>query len=113
RWAIFNEDGASMPPGTLFNIEYATNAAASAVVTTTEANQLNNAVTFTPARQNASATRFWATPNWNPGSSFGVLNNHLIGVMYIFPNTREGVILNQDVASMPLGASFNVVFAWA
>lgn len=45
------------------------------------------------------------TPNWNPGGVGGTYNNHAIGVWYT--GTRWS-IFNQDIAAMPIGASFNV-----
>jgi hypothetical protein len=47
------------------------------------------------------------TPNWNPPGSSGVYNNHPIGVFYI-TSVKRWAIFNQDFASMPVGAAFNV-----
>lgn len=45
------------------------------------------------------------TPSYNPGGGSGVYDNHPIGVYYYSGRWR---IFNQDFASIPSGASFNV-----
>ena len=46
------------------------------------------------------------TPNWNPGGVCPcVYNNHPIGVWY---TGSQWAIFNQDIAAMPVNASFNV-----
>jgi hypothetical protein len=45
------------------------------------------------------------TQNWNPGGVSGVYNDHQIGVWY---TGSDWSIFNQDLAAMPVGASFNV-----
>jgi hypothetical protein len=49
----------------------------------------------------------YVTPNWNPGGSGGTYNNHPIGVWYN-SNRQKWAIFNQDGATMPEGAAFNV-----
>jgi hypothetical protein len=54
----------------------------------------------------------WVTSNWNPrGYNAGGYNNHPIGVWY---NTslHRWAIVNQDGAAIPVGAAFNVMFAY-
>lgn len=46
------------------------------------------------------------TPNWNPGGIGGTYNNHPIGVYYDGSKWR---IFNQDLATIPVGAAFNVI----
>lgn len=46
------------------------------------------------------------TPNWNPGGLGGTYNNHPIGVWY---TGSQWAIFNQDRASVPPGAAFNVL----
>jgi hypothetical protein len=47
------------------------------------------------------------TPNWNPGGTGGTYNNHAIGVWYN-TGTSKWEIFNQDYATMPVYAAFNV-----
>src|SRR5690606_11362551 len=50
----------------------------------------------------------FVTQNWHPGGGLlGVYNDHAIGVWYHEDREQWG-IFNQDLAVMPLGASFNV-----
>ena len=48
------------------------------------------------------------TQSWNPGGGDGTYNNHPVGVWYDRSRGRWA-IFNQDRASMPKGAAFNVV----
>jgi hypothetical protein len=50
----------------------------------------------------------FVTQNWNPGDSSGQYNDHSIGVWYR-SSTGRWAIFNQDIASMPEGADFNVI----
>ena len=49
----------------------------------------------------------YVTPNWNPGGSAGIYNDHPIGVWYDDERQRWA-IFNQDREPMPEGAAFNV-----
>jgi hypothetical protein len=61
----------------------------------TVTNNLPNAVLF-------------VTPNFNPGSISGTYDPHPVGVCYN-PGSGRCTILNEDGASMPLSAAFNVL----
>jgi hypothetical protein len=54
--------------------------------------------------------RMLVTPSWNPPGHGGVYNNHPIGVFYIV-SVGKWAIFNQDLAAIPVGASFNINFA--
>jgi hypothetical protein len=47
------------------------------------------------------------TPNWNPEGSPGIYNAHPIGVWYD-SEAQRWAVFNQDLAGMPVEASFNV-----
>lgn len=50
------------------------------------------------------------TANWNPGGAYTGFDNHQVGVIWM-GNAQNGyswAIINEDQASMPIGASFNV-----
>lgn len=49
----------------------------------------------------------FATANWNPGGTYTGFDNHQIGVWYDSWAAKWS-IFNEDTASMPVGASFNV-----
>jgi hypothetical protein len=49
----------------------------------------------------------YVTPTWNPGGRGSTYNDHPIGVWYDTKRQRWA-IYNQDKASMPNGAAFNV-----
>lgn len=48
------------------------------------------------------------TPNWNPGGTGGVYNDHAIGVYYSLVQDKWA-IFSQDKAAMPISATFNVL----
>ncbi len=48
----------------------------------------------------------FVTPNWNPGGVGGIYDNHPIGVWY---DGTHWAIFNQDIAAMPVNATFNVL----
>ncbi len=52
------------------------------------------------------------TQNWNPEGDDGIYNDHPVGVWYD-DSTGRWAIFNEDSASMPEGAAFNVVVAAA
>jgi hypothetical protein len=108
RWAIYNQDGASIPVGAQFNIFAA-------------ASSDNEMFTSSPASNNFS-TDFvndgrlnrhpewlvFATLNWNPGGACGCQSDdHAIGVYYA-PGLGEWAVYNEDTATIPLGTAFNL-----
>ena len=48
------------------------------------------------------------TQNWNPGGVGNKYNSHPIGVYYS-SGEQKWAVFNQDLASMPTGAAFNVL----
>jgi hypothetical protein len=60
-----------------------------------------------PLSNNDPNAIIFETPNFNPGGGAGTYNNHNEGVFYDVGTNRWSVF-NQDLAAMPLGASFNV-----
>lgn len=50
----------------------------------------------------------FVTQNWDPPEGTSVYNNHVVGVYYSGGRWR---IFNEDIASMPVGAAFNVMAA--
>lgn len=47
------------------------------------------------------------TPNYNPGGSGGIYNNHFTGIYYA---GGQWALFNQDFADMPQGAAFNLLY---
>lgn len=107
-WYIFNEDFAPIPNGAAYNVNLGTGFF---VQTATSANSSSNATYIDqPGLNGQSGAQLIITPNWNPGGSiWGVRNAHPVGVGYNLFLGRW-YIFNQDGASMPTGASFNVVW---
>src|SRR6266487_372409 len=109
KWAIFNQDRATMPMGASFNV-YALPQANDQDVfvhTTTSANSTNFSTTIDNSySNNQSSVILLVTPNWNPGSTRGVYDNHPVGVWY---HNGKWHIFNEDQTAIPAGASFNVV----
>jgi hypothetical protein len=109
KWAIFNENGTSIPNGAAFNV-YALPSTAYSGVFIHTATAGNSAGDWTdlnyPAANNNPNALLLVTPNWNPGGSGGTYNNHPIGVWY---HSGKWAIFNQDLTAIPTGASFNVM----
>lgn len=121
EWSIFNEDGTPMPLRVYFNVmafPYAASfyntspgfrGSAGFVQTATPANT-SGYITFinTPSLNGHPSAKLIVTQNWNPGGIGGVYNPHAIGVWYDW-SVGEWTIYNEDFASIPGGASFNVL----
>jgi hypothetical protein len=110
RWAIFNQNLAPIPAGTIFNV----------VVLRTPENAVlragpENTVEYStyldhPIANGNPGAVLTVTQNWNPGGGGGVYNNHPVGVRYD-PDRRRWAVFNKDLANIPRGAVFNVA-AW-
>ncbi len=109
KWGIFNQDLAAMPVGSSFHVFVLQENYPGAFVHTATAGNISGHITSIdhPLTNNNPNAIVFVTPNWNPGgSSSGTYNNHNIGVYYAAGKWR---IFNQDLATMPTGAAFNVL----
>ena len=111
EWAIFNEDLAKMPIGVSFNVIVGTSASGGTefLQTVTSSNRSGDLTLINnPATNGTPNGVLFVTHNWNPGGIGGTYNPHPIGVSY---DTGSGqwAIFNEDGASMPLSAAFNVL----
>jgi hypothetical protein len=113
KWAIFNQDLVNMPVGTDYNVLIPDAALGVFVHTATVGNTVANwtYLDHPQANNNPNALLF-ITQNWNPGGVGGTYNDHPVGVWY---DDVEGkwAVFNQDFATMPTNASFNVLVAGA
>ncbi len=108
KWSAFNQDLATMPDGTAFNVEIVPAGPSSFVQRASPANTTTNATFIdNPLTNGHPNALVFATPNWNPGGGDGTYDNHPIGVYYE-PSVGRWAIFNQDLAPMPGGAAFNV-----
>ncbi|MDQ3659330.1 MAG: hypothetical protein M3338_06610 [Actinomycetota bacterium] len=107
RWAIFNQDLAPIPAGTIFNV-VVLRTPENAVLRAAPANtdQYSTYLDHPVANGNPGAV-LAVTQNWNPGGGGGTYNNHPVGIRYDADNQRWAVF-NKDLASIPEGAVFNV-----
>jgi len=110
NWAIFNQDLAAMPANASFNVLIPnagpgvfvhTASAGNTECVSSQCTRIDN-----PLSNNNPNAILLVTPNWNPGGTGGVPDNHPIGVYY---RGTKWDIFNQDLAAMPDGASFNVM----
>jgi len=108
RWAIFNQDVTAMPEGAAFNVHIPVE---DSTVFTHEATVANTSLNYTLIDNNPNATVF-VTQNWNPPGEADIYNNHVVGVWYS-TSQQKWSVLNQDEASMPIDASFNILVASA
>jgi len=106
KWAIFNQDGITMPTGASFNVSSPARESALFVHSADAGNTVGSTTEIDNplANSNPNATVF-ITQSWNPGGAGGVFNDHTLGVLY---NGSGWAIFNQDSGAMPVGASFNV-----
>jgi hypothetical protein len=108
KWNIFNQDLAAMPVNASFNVTVPTAGTGTGVFvhTATAPNISGNwtAIDYPLTNGNPNAIII-ATPNYNPGGAGGIYDDHPIGVWY---NGSKWSIFNQDLAAMPVNASFNL-----
>ena len=110
KWCIFNQDISAMPDGAAFNVLIPPTGADVFVHTATAANITGNwtAIDHSLTNNNPNAIVL-VTQNLNPGGGVGgTYNPHPIGVSYS-GGAKKWAVFNQDLASMPTGADFNVI----
>ncbi len=109
NWKIFNQNFASsMPENTQFNVWVPPEDASSFVHTAAAGTITGNfTVIDNPLTNGLPGALLRVTQNFNPGGGGGFYNNHVIGVFYSL-STLKWNIFNQDIAAMPVGASFNI-----
>ena len=110
QWAIFNQDSVAMPPEASFNILIPRSVMSYYYAwRTTSANIVSNWTYIDDAIINDDPNAIvFATPNWNANNGSGVYNDHPIGVWYSNA-TKKWAVFNQDLAAMPVNASFNLM----
>ena len=110
KWRIFNQDLATMPTNTAFNVLVLVPQSATFVHKATSANSTGHVTDIDhPLSNNDPNAIVFITPNWNPGGVGGTYNNHNIGVYYEGSPINKWSIFNQDIATMPNDAAFNVL----
>ena len=106
RWAIFNQDFATMPAGASFNVEIRNPSPTVFIHQATASNTGGNVtITNNPLINSSQSAILMVTPNWNPPGSPGVYFNRHYGLL------RTGIgwaIMTQDDANMTIGPAFNV-----
>lgn len=115
KWWIFNQDGATMLPGTSFNVFVPSVSPGVDVfvhTATTENSNLNYTNFSNPHSDNNPNAIILTTPNLDPGGLCPCLNlDFPIGVGFIYGwSGGRWAIFNQNGLSspIPIGASFNV-----
>lgn len=111
RWAIFNQDHASMPVNAAFNVKVSAGSSSGATLGvythTSTSVSVSGDSTLLSAPAVSGNTLVVVTPNYNPGGVGGAYHNHNIGAWYS-GLAQKWYIFNQDSASMSVGHSFNV-----
>ncbi len=106
-WKIFNQDGVNMPVGAAFNVMVLIPRADIFVHRATAANSLSDFTKIDNGLTNSNPNAIiFSTPNLNPGGGSGIYNNHNTGVTY---NGSQWRIFNENGASIPVNAAFNVL----
>jgi hypothetical protein len=112
RWAIFQEDIAGMTLGASFNVMVGTSRSGggtSALQTATSANTGGDS-TFISNPQttgNPNAVVF-ETPSWNPNGAGGTYDRPPTGIWWS-DGASKAAVFNENGASMPLHAAFNLI----
>ena len=110
KWAIFNEDLASMPPGVSFNVmvgQAPSNGGKMTTLKTTSTNRSGDTTFIGNSQTTGNPNNVtFTTQNWNPGGAGGTYNNAQTGVWY--NGAREGVF-NENQSSPPLNSAFNIL----
>ncbi len=106
QWSIFNQDITVPLANAAFNVFVPNPDTSVFVHKATAANTSGHITTIDyPLTNGHPDAILLVTPNWNPGSVGGVYDDHPIGVYY---SGGKWKIFNQDLATIPVGASFNV-----
>jgi hypothetical protein len=111
KWAVFNQDFASMPTGAAFNVLIPTTGAAAFVHSATAANITSNWTTIDHPLTNDNPNAIvLVTQNWNPSGVLpGKYNDQPIGVWYS-STAQKWAIINQDYTTdIPVDRAFNVL----
>jgi hypothetical protein len=109
QWSIFNQDLASISDGVPFTVLVASDDETTIVHTATAENSSAQVTWIDDARINGNPNALLTvTQHWNPGGTVGIYNEHAIGVWYDTA-MQQWSIFNQDLATMPEGAPFNVL----
>jgi hypothetical protein len=110
RWAIVNEDESNIPIGAAFNVLVVQKSSADVFVQTATLSNIGAGRTIinSIATNGKANAQLLITPNYDPGGKNGVVNNHVVGVIYS-SSTKKWGVFNQDEGSMPKGAHFNVM----
>jgi hypothetical protein len=110
KWAIFNEDGATMQAGAAFNVMIgsgASNGGVSVVHYTKSSNQLGDGSTINLPQSNGDPNAVvLATPNWNPGGVGGTYDSVTQGVWY---TGSSMAVFNENGSAMQLRSDSNVL----
>jgi hypothetical protein len=113
RWAVYNEDVASMPAGAAFSVRAMPPSADAFLHVTTKTNVSAHITYIDDAPASASGPPLSAMPYaalqvthvWNAPGLSGVYNAHPVGVWY---DGTRWAIYNEDFAPMPVGTAFAV-----
>jgi hypothetical protein len=113
QWGIFNQDESAMPEEAAFNVHIPVEDSTVFVHDATLASiAYNYTLIDDPLLNDNPGATVFVTQNWNPAGQPGVYNNHVVGLWYSTTDEKWS-IFNEDVATMPEDASFNILVASA
>lgn len=111
RWAVFNEDGATMPANASFNVMVGATKSGGGVVALQTANAKNadggTQINSKTTNGDPNAVVF-VTPNYNPKGKGGTYDLSEPGVYYNSASS-ETTVFNEDGQPVPAKTAFNVV----
>ena len=111
RWEVFNEDGAAMSAGLMFNVLIVPPKTGFLLHTATLDNTTLDRTEIDDPNLNGNPdARVYVTHNWNPPENNNQnSNDHPLGVYYL---AGHWFILNRDGAAMLTPVTFNVYYTW-
>lgn len=102
KWAVYNENGSTIPANAAFNIGYET----SEVDTNFSSSAAQISVGGSSLTGNPDALLF-ATPIYNPNNSYYVADTHAVGVVYDSVTSKWNVF-HPDGTNLPVNSSYSV-----
>jgi hypothetical protein len=106
KWAIFNQNASDMIETKEFNVLIPISSAFFTHKATTGNSSGNSTYLDQTLLNGVPNAVAFVTQNWNPGGVGGTYNSHPVGVWYF---SGQWLVFNEDGASMPQNASFNVL----
>ncbi|MCS6843445.1 MAG: hypothetical protein NZ528_03840 [Caldilineales bacterium] len=109
RWVIGNQNGATMPVGSAYNVLVLDPGPSAFVHRTTTSNRISNYTLLDNPLTNGRPNRLvFITQNWNPGGTGGTYNAKHVGIWYSHLYGKMSIYNEDETTPIPVNAAFNV-----